>query len=219
MTQCSLLSHISALLSELKFFVDSSWLSWLPVGVLSGPQGITVNIPPASLLKSDVLQSQVISVAARIRVSCLLYFCDGKALLQPAVPWTSSVLPKVMFGHLQYSCSLHVLSPAAPQEGFPLCESTKMWWNRVSCPAFLCLPVYAVRTGGGSACLLSNYGNEERCSPQSLRVVMKALHPAALQKQCRSCSLEISHNRKPEHCVDNVFIFIFFMAWWIYQGT
>lgn len=51
------------------------------------PQGITVNIPPASLLISTPLQSQVISVAEWISVSHLLFVTYHKTLLQPAVPW------------------------------------------------------------------------------------------------------------------------------------
>lgn len=46
------------------------WVYWLV------PQGITINMPPASLLISAALQSQVISVAARICVPHVLNCCD-----------------------------------------------------------------------------------------------------------------------------------------------
>lgn len=106
LTQHSLLSHISALLPRLKILWWSVFPSCLWVYCLV-PQGITMSIPPVSLLKPTAMQSHVISVAARICVTlflwhtirhcCILQFsdlwlskdCIWSLLLQPLSLFTT----------------------------------------------------------------------------------------------------------------------------------
>lgn len=107
---CSLLSSLRWSQIWNALMIQAVSPGWLWVYSLIA-QGITINIPPAALLRFTALQSQGISVAARMCVSHLFLWCTTTHCCSL---WLPDLLYLSNGDVSHYCCSLNVHSSPSP---------------------------------------------------------------------------------------------------------